>query len=369
MSAVLEHTPTHSNRLRVVMAGPLPPAIGGMVTVIDDLRTSRLARDVDLVLFDTKKTTPVNRSLLEGVTARLGLWARWWTALRGRGTIAHIHTCSGLSFFLDGSLLLLARLRGVPALLHIHGGLFEDFLKSLSPAARWLARLIARAADRVIVLSSGWQARLAPLLPGARLTVVENGISLPDTPAARAGMSVPSILFLGNVSTAKGVEDLIDAVARLKHPFRLVLVGSDEPEGTSTRMHSRAMQLGISEQVVFAGPAYGAAKHEHLRSADVFVLPSHVEALPMALLEAMANGLPVVATRVGAIPSVVESEHNGLLIEPRDVPALAQALERLLGDASLRTRLGANARQLAHERYGVDRAADELMQLYKHMTA
>lgn len=351
------------------MAGPLPPAIGGMVTVIDDLRTSRLAQDVDLVLFDTKKTTPANRSLLQGVIARLRLWARWWSALRGRGTIAHIHTCSGLSFFLDGSLLFIARLRGVPALLHIHGGLFDDFLKSLSPAARWLARLIARAADRVIVLSNGWRERLSPLLPGARLTVVENGISLPGAPAARSGSDVPSILFLGNVSIAKGVEDLIEAAARLRHPFRLVLVGGDEPKGMSARLHSRTVQLGIAEQVVFAGPAYGADKHERLRSADVFVLPSHVEALPMALLEAMANGLPVIATRVGAIPSVVESEHNGLLIEPRDVLALALALERLLGDANLRTRLGTNARQLAHERYSVDRAADELMQLYQRVTA
>ncbi|HZR04065.1 MAG TPA: hypothetical protein VFA81_12945, partial [Burkholderiales bacterium] len=113
-------------RLRVVMAGPLPPAIGGMVTVIDDLSKSQLAKDVELVLFDTKKTTPAGRSLLHAVHSRLRLWARWWAALRGETSVAHIHTCSGLTYFLDGSLLFIAGIRGVPALLHIHGGLFED---------------------------------------------------------------------------------------------------------------------------------------------------------------------------------------------------------------------------------------------------
>jgi len=369
MSAVLEHTRIHSVRPRVVMAGPLPPAIGGMVTVIEDLSHSRLAREADLVLFDTKKVTPPGRTLMQGISARLGLWARWWTSLRGRGTVAHIHTCSGLSFFLDGSLLLLARVRGVPAVLHVHGGMFEDFLRSLPPVARVVAQFIARRASQVIVLSAGWHARLAPLLPGARLCVVENGITLPPQPVERGATNIPTILFLGNISAAKGIEDLIEASAQLTHPFRLVLVGGDDPAGMTERMKARTEALGVAEHVVFAGAVYGARKYEYLRTADIFVLPSHVEALPMSLLEAMAYGLPVVASRVGAIPAVVDTEKNGLLIEPRDRAGIAAALDRLLADPGLRARLGSAAGKLAHERYSVDRAAGELLDLYRKVAA
>jgi len=340
-----------------------------MVTVIEDLSNSRLAREADLVLFDTKKVTPPGRTLMQGVSARLGLWARWWTALGGRGTVAHIHTCSGLSFFLDGTLLLLARARGVPALLHVHGGMFEDFLKSLSPIARGVAQFIARRASQVIVLSAGWHAQLAPLLPGARLCVVENGITLPAQPVQRSATDVPTILFLGNVSVAKGIEDLIEASARLTRPFRLVLVGGDEPAGMTERLQARAHALGIADRVVFAGAVYGTRKYEYLRTADIFILPSHVEALPMSLLEAMAYGLPVVASRVGAIPAVVSTEKNGLLIEPRDRAGVAAALDRLLADPALRARLGSAAAKLAYERYSVDRAAGELMDLYRKVAA
>ncbi|MCC7547509.1 MAG: glycosyltransferase family 4 protein [Burkholderiales bacterium] len=353
----------------MVMAGPLPPGIGGMVTVIEDLSASRLASDIDLVLFDTKKTTPEGRALWQAIVARLKLCARWWAALGVPGTIAHIHTCSGLSYFLDGSLLLLARARGVPVLLHIHGGLFEDFLRALSPAARCIAQFIARRASQVVVLSTGWRDRLAPLLPGARLSIIENGIRLPLQTADRADADVPTILFLGTVSTAKGVEDLIEAIGRLRHPFRLVLVGGEDPPGIGVRLRARATQFRLAGCVEFTGPVYGAAKHDWLRTADIFVLPSHAEALPMALLEAMAHGLAVVASRVGAIPSVVVDERSGLLVDARDVDQIAGALERLLADRELRARFGREAQRVAHARYSVDRAAAELIDLYRKVAA
>ena len=370
MSAVLE-PPTRSGRPRVVMAGPLPPGIGGMVTVIEDLSASRLAHDVELILFDTKKTTPQGRPLWQGIAARFGLWSRWWNALKSNDgdTVAHIHTCSGLSYFLDGTLLLLARARGVPALLHIHGGLFEDFLRSLSPLARRAAQFIARRASQVVVLSADWRDRLAPLLPGARLSVVENGICLPVEEPTRAPADVPTILFLGDVAVAKGVEDLIEAAGRLKQPFRLVLVGGDNPTGVSAQFKARAQQLGMADRVIFVGPVYGPAKYGYLRDADIFTLPSHAEAMPMSLLEAMAYGLAVVASRVGAIPSVIDPERTGLLVAPRDVDGLAAALDRTLSDRALRERMGLAAQQVARERYSADRAAGELIELYRKVAA
>lgn len=367
MSATLEHPRTSSGRLRVVMAGPLPPAIGGMTSVIEYLSQSRLATDVDLKLFDTKGTAPEGRSLARAVCARLRLWHNWWRTLSGGHTLAHIHTCSGLSYFLDGSLLVLARIRGVPGILHIHGGRFDQFLDSLPHAAAWLARWVARRAARIVVLSPTWQERLSSRLPGARLVTVENGVVLSPSGSSGPNGRTPTILFLGNLSRGKGVWELLTAVSRIETASRVVFVGGEEEAGIVQALRLRAAELKVADRVVFAGRAVGADKYAWLNEADVFALPSHAEGLPMSLLEAMSVGLPVVTTPVGAIPSLIRAGHNGLIVPPGDVDALRDALEKLLRDPGLRDRLGKEGQQLVRAHYGVDRAAAKLSELYRRI--
>ena len=205
------------------MAGPLPPLVGGMSTVIEDLSRSSLAREVDLVLFDTRKPTREGRHLVEALGARLRLWRAWWASLGGTGranrrrTIAHIHTCSGLSFFLHTAYLLLARLRQVPVVLHVHGAGFDAFLAGRGPVPGALVRWAARRAARVVLLCEEWWCRLAPRLPGARLAVIENGIAaLPAFAGTAAGADgTIRVRFLGNLGRRKGVSELLQAVAAL----------------------------------------------------------------------------------------------------------------------------------------------------------
>ena len=354
--------------VRVLMAGPRPPAIGGMVSVMQDLCGSSLADEFGMQPFDTGKATAADRSLAAAVQARLRLWARWWQALRPAPVVAHVHTCSGLSFFLDGGLVALAWLRRVPVVLHVHGGGFESFLARLSLAPRALARWIARRASRVVVLSESWKQRLAPLLPGAQLQVVENGVPLPaPRAAARAAEPAPLLLFVGAVCAAKGLDELVQAFAALDAAARLAIVGPETEPGFAHVLRARAEALGVADRVELAGAADAAARSDWLARADVFVLPSHLEALPVALLEAMAAGLPAVATRVGAIPDVIADGSDGLLVAPRDVQALAAALRRLVGDAELRDRIGRQARLTCEQRFGVERAADALRALYREL--
>jgi glycosyltransferase involved in cell wall biosynthesis len=101
-----------------------------------------------------------------------------------------------------------------------------------------------------------------------------------------------------------------------------------------------------------------------LRDASIFVLPSHLEGQPIAILEAMAAGLPVVATRVGAVPDVVRDGVEGRLVEPGDRDGLSDALAELIADADARTRLGAAARQRCEERFSIDRLRARLAALY-----
>ena len=155
----------------------------------------------------------------------------------------------------------------------------------------------------------------------------------------------PIVGTIANFKAHKGLEFLLEAavLVRHRHPdVRFVLVG-DGPMGS--RLRTRASELHLGDNVVFAGSRPDAAR---LAGAfDLFVLPSLVEGLPMALLEAMALGRPTVATEVGGVPEIIEDGVNGLLVPPGNAQALADGIETVLGDRTLQLKLSESARQRA----------------------
>lgn len=354
--------------MRVVMAGPLPPMIGGMSTVIDDIAHSSLAREVELKLFDTGKRTPEGRSLMQAIETRFMLWRAWWQALGpAQSTLAHIHTCSGLTYFLDGLYVLLARLRGVPVVLHVHGARFDDFLDGLSPFMLGLARFIARHVARVVVLSGEWEKKLAARLPGAHLAVIENGVAEPRFVEVNKSEGEIIVLFLGNLCQRKGVWDLVACVGRLSPGARLVLVGGEEDPGIAATLREHLAREGLLEHVELAGSAVGEAKYRWLCRADIFVLPSYAEGVPISMLEAAAAGLPLIVTPVGGIPSVLTDGEHALFVQPGDHDALASAINRLAGEPLLRARLGGAAREHVLARYGIENTARKYLDLYREL--
>ncbi|TAN84699.1 MAG: glycosyltransferase family 1 protein [Gallionella sp.] len=354
--------------MRVVMAGPLPPAIGGMATVINDIAHSSLACEVELALFDTGKRTPEGRPLTRAIWTRFALWRAWWRALDpAHSSVAHIHTCSGLTYFLDGSYVLLARLRGVPVVLHVHGARFDDFLDRLPPLMLGIARFIARRAARVVLLSGEWEQKLSVRLPGAHLAVIENGVAEPPPIETNKTAGKIVVLFLGNLCQRKGIWDLVACAGALPPAARLVLVGGEEDPGIAADLRKYLAREGLEDRVELTGPAVGKAKLRWLRSADIFVLPSYAEGVPISMLEAAAAGLPLIVTPVGGIPSVLSDGEHALFVQPGDHDALAGAINHLIGDPALRARLGAAAREHVLGRFGIENTARKYLGLYREL--
>jgi len=336
-----------------------------MATVIGSLYASELAQSFALRLFQTGKTTPEDRSLRQAVANRVRLMRAWWQTVGQRpDTIAHIHTCSGLTFFLDGALLVLARLRGAATVLHVHGGRFDAFLDGLGPMLAMLARWLVRRAHVVVVLSEDWQQRLAARLPGARWAVLRNGVPIRAWSATAKRQVPPQFLFLGGLSRAKGIDVLLQAVAQSKGDWHAVLAGPEAEPGFTSWMQAEITRLDIAPRVRWLGALAGAAKDEAIACGDVCVLPSRAEGLPMSVLECMGAGLPVVATRVGAIPEVITEGREGLLVPAGDAAALARAMDRLAADMSLRQRMGAAARQTCEQSYSLDAVVRRLTDIY-----
>lgn len=283
--------------------------------------------------------------------------------LRGRLRLLHVHSASRGSFWRKALLCLLARLAGRPYVFHVHSGEFPTWLQARSLPVRAWVRWTLRGAARVLVLTPGWATQLQQALGPLRVAVAWNPIALPHGLAPAAAPAVPVVLFLGRLRDKKGVFDLLEAWPRVLTACpqaRLLLAG----DGELAAVAARAEALGVAASVSLPGWLDGARKAAALREAAVFVLPSYFEGLPIGVLEAMAAGVPVVATPVGGLPDLLCDGQDALLVPPGDVAALAAALTRLLGDAGLAARLRETAWQTV-QRHAVDKVCAELSALYE----
>jgi glycosyltransferase involved in cell wall biosynthesis len=221
----------------------------------------------------------------------------------------------------------------------------------------------------VVALTPGSKRSLAARTRIRRSCVIPNA---PDLTVPRGVMSSGRnrlILFLGHLYRDKGVYELLDAFARLQPArpgLRLVLAG-EGPEAHGLRLQANRLRLNATVELPgWVGPE---AKAALLAKAACLALPSHDEGLPLALLEAMLAGVPVVATSVGGVPEIVEDGRHALLVAPHDPDSLATALARVLDDPVLATRLSEAARRLSRAEYTPDRLAERVSALYREVLA
>jgi glycosyltransferase involved in cell wall biosynthesis len=257
------------------------------------------------------------------------------------------------------SLALVARW---PVVFHLHGGGFSRWYeRECGPVKRAVVRFFLMRSARVVVLSEAWRDWVRWTVPRARITCIPNAVALP--PPLRAARDPSRIAFVGKLTESKGVFELLEAVAAARATcpeLRLELAGEGDVEAVAHRAH----ELGIGDRVLIRGWCPPSVRERILARAGIFALPSHVEGSPMSLLEAMAAGCAVVATRVGGIPDAVHDEVDGLLVPEGDTPALAGALARLLADPSLALRLGAAARESVARAHAPSQAVERLGRLY-----
>lgn len=292
--------------------------------------------------------------------------ARALRRLRAQGfepDVIHAH-----SFLSALPALLLGRRHRKPVVYTEHWTIFlPENRGRLSPGMRLAARLALRHADAVLPVSANLGEALRRLAPDARIRVVPNAVDErvfhPPEPGRPRGRR---LITAGLLDTdRKGVDVVLRAIAELtrRDGVHLDVVG----DGVLRREYERlARTLGLDASVTFHGLQPKDELARLLRQADAFVLGSRYENNPCVLLEALASGLPVVATRVGGVPEVVGTT-SGVLVEPESARALAAGIEELLG------RLGAfDAAELARsaiERYGRHAVARQLVAVYEEVLA
>lgn len=332
-------------RLKVVIATPLGEGgNGGIDRMMDFLRHEQKSCEdtgIDVSFWVTRGNGSILLAPLHFIWFLIRLMM---AGLTSRVDLLHVNLSSYGSTYRKLVICRVARLLGVPYFLHLHGGNYPAFLRDASPVLRKRIVDMYEGAARVVVLGNVWREFVLEIAPASRPVILMNA-----TPAfnrardASASDTVPLILFLGRLGKNKGTPELIAAAEQLAHlgDWRMVIGGDGPIEET----RADVAQRGLIDRVSVPGWVGPDQVATLLSTADIIVLPSRIENLPMSVIEGMAAGLAVVATPVGAVPDIIIDGKTGILVEPGDATALAAALERVIVDPALRERLGGAARE------------------------
>lgn len=334
---------------------------GGILSVVETLERDGLGHDLNPVVLHTTCEGSIAARLLRGGRSLLHFIK---LLLLDRVAIVHCHVSYRGSFWRKTIFALFSRMRRVPVIFHMHGSEFKAFYAAQLPPLRWLIRKVLQSVDKVIVLSESWKVYLLEIAPEADVIVVPNYVDASEKQQdLRADREGVNLLFLGVLGKRKGIYDLLPAfaeVAARHHDVTLYVGGNGELE----KVRQVIADCGFGDRVHLLGWVQGEQKQALLARADVFVLPSYNEGLPVSVLEAMSHGMPVISTTVGGIPQLVRDGEDGFLIAPGDVRALSERLEILCSDAALRQRMGAAARERVKAEFSRDAVLPRLHGVY-----
>ena len=354
------------------------PTSGGVGRHVADLATGLANRDWDVVLCGPALPNGLSGVAHEPLDLRRAIDPRAdLTALyrfieivrRVRPDIVHAHSSKA------GAVARLGRLSHMqtPVVYTPHGYAFAGYFSRPVErlAYRETERALSHLATRVVCVCKAEGRLAATIGPKERVRVIHNGIDmpgacLPDPGMSRLGGEGPVICALTELRPGKGIETLIEATPSLRaqHPDAQIAIWGEGPALAS--LCSRAQDVGAAEALHFFGPS--TAPLSVLRGADVFVHPSWAESFPYVILEAMAVGLPIVASDVGGVGEALANEESGLLVPPGDRKALAQALSSLLDDAGRAARMGDAGRRRVEQRFTRTAMIDRLLEVYSEVS-
>jgi glycosyltransferase involved in cell wall biosynthesis len=284
--------------------------------------------------------------------------------------VVHFNFASGGSVFRKYVLLRIANLFGAKTIVHFHGQFTADEVAARSPAIYHLVPLCRHAA-RVVVLGETYRRTFIELIgvPPDKMIVLPNGI--PDFAAdivlPKPRRAAVGLVFLGEVGLRKGVDLLIEALAllaRRTQTWTCIIAGN----GDVARFKAMTSARGIARAVHFTGWVDAEEVHRLSREADVVVLPSRSDSMPLTLIEGACAGAALVATPVGEIADIVQDNVNGVLVDA-DASALAAALERLIAQRDELARMQLESRRIYSERFCLDTFAAALRAVYLELCA
>ncbi|MBD3385179.1 glycosyltransferase [candidate division KSB1 bacterium] len=372
------------HKYSVLMVGAMPPQLGGIERYVGDLIASELGLHHRVIPFNLNKPlvnsktsfktlAGYQRSFGRGILTVLTSYAysafffiKFLLFLLTKWIdIIHIHSASYTSFWEKCYYIYVGKLFGKKIVLHIHGSRFESFYEqSGGRARRWIAYFMQKC-DTVIALGQYWRRFYCRFLPMEKVKVVYNGIDLQSYTSQTPKTDDPSLVFVGEVGQRKGIYDLLASLKRLQRDWpgiRLDIIGTGELD----QVAQKSQIMGL-KHVHLHGARFAQHKVDILCRSWCFVLPSYAEQMPLVIIEAFAAGLPVISTRIGTIPEMIDPFENGFVVNAGDVVQLAKMISLVLENETLRMEMGRKNRLKALSLYDINRCAQDIDTIYQSL--
>ena len=356
-------------RPRLLLVGPPPDAPGGISTCVRTVLGSTIGSQFEIThLSPTGAHAFHQPKVLAFLRLVRAMCVLSFLMLFRRPAIAQIHTAYGIDFWRGAPFVLLSRAVRIPNVLIIHGSRFDRAYQDAGRLQRAGIRFVLRQASAIHVRGQYWRDVLLSIEPRLPVYVLPTTTEPVDEVRVDAAMkwSTPVVLFVGGMSAIKdnvrkGLPDLLAIVPSLVAQVpeaKIQIVGPDSGDPW------KKLFANATGHVEFLGSLTRKEIREVYRKAAVFVLPSHAEGMPNAILEAMAHGLPVVATSVGSVSEVVEHGRGGYLLPPGDKQQLLDALVKLLKDPESAMTMGEHNRAVVRDGFTNRHTADRLLASY-----
>ncbi len=363
---------------RVLLVGPVPPPTGGIASVMEDIAHSELASEFS---FDFFSRSDLQLGVAQSISRNIARFRRFLNFFlilwRHDYYLIHIHSPDA-AFLGTIGFMLLARLARTNVLVHMHGTDWDEFYTRAPAFKRLYTRIGLRMAPRIVVLYSLWAENIRKRCPAADILVMRNLIHDQDPPdpsdvqALREKLGLTKehfvVLTIGYLGWRKGYFTILDAVPQVvsqDQSVRFVLVGSEENPGEMDQLMEQVKRQKLEPWVTFTGEVERDQTNLFYGLADIYLLPSYIEGMPITIIEALRSGLPVISTRVGGIPDMIDDHVSGLLVNPGAPNEIAEAVLNLKRDVDLRKRLSTGARKTFDDKFEFSRGIEEIRTVYK----
>lgn len=347
------------NKPRVLMVGMhLTKTRGGITTLIDEILKSPLKNEFDFTYIESQAED--FGKFRKVFLALQAIWRFIFNCLLKNVDLIYVHVGSNASLYRESFFIILAKIFGKKVISHFHAGDVENYYPFQNKVGQKFISLALSLSDSLIAVSQESAKQLGEITESPNISVITNAIdtSVFDVGERRSNNDAVRLLFVGAVGKLKGEKDLIKALAILRESkpnIKVSLLGYG-----AENLKDYCKELSVEEFIEFLGAVSMAQRIEFFQKADIFVLPTYAEAMPMSVIEAMASALPVITTPVGGIPELIEDGKTGLLFPAGDADALAKRISFLLNNKEARIEIGKNARRKARKEMDFQVYVDKL---------
>lgn len=342
------------------MVVPRADVKGGIATVVNGYRQYGFPKQYELSFVESYCDGSKGKKLSKAISG-YGRFAL--ELLFHKPEIVHIHSSFGPSFYRKMPFIYMAKWRKVKIINHIHGAEFEEFYPKASDKKKKLIEKVYAKCDILVVLSEEWKENIGKITDEKKIKVVENYCHIPKLKAENRKRQ---ILFLGEIGERKGcfdIPEIYEKIVKSAGKIPLIIAG----DGEISKLRTLLQEKSLLGNVEFPGWIRGEQKEKLLQESTYFLFPSYNEGMPMAVLEAMAYGMGIVAGNVGGIPKLIEDGKSGYLCTPGDTDGISEKMLRLILDDEHCGKCGQNARKTAMDKFSYEAHIRKLASLYDEL--